>query len=77
MESLNQLIERLQHLHLEQARILQALENIVAADNATDIVEHVEPNTTQVAVPVSTVPVTVPVPTVLAPVRDTVFHIGQ
>jgi hypothetical protein len=77
MESLNQLIERLQHLHLEQARILQALENIVTTDDAADVVEHVEPNTTPVAVPVSTVPVTVPVPTVLVPVRDTVFHIGQ
>ena len=32
MDSLNQLIERLQHLHLEQGRILQALENIAAAE---------------------------------------------
>ena len=79
MESLNQLVERLQHLHLEQARILQALENIVVTDNN---VEHVEPNTTpavSVVVP-ATVPtvtaVPAPVPTAVSPV-PTIFHIGQ
>ena len=66
MESLNQLVERLQHLHLEQARILHALENIVAADE----VEHVKPNTTPVSV-------AVPVPTVVVPVPTEEFHIGQ
>jgi broad specificity phosphatase PhoE len=71
MESLNQLIERLQHLHLEQA-----LENIFVTDNDVehdDVVEHAEPNTTPVLV---AVPVPVPVSTVIAPV-STVFHIGQ
>ena len=62
---MNQLIERLQQLHLEQERILQALENIVTADNNNDNfvadvehdnniiadVEHIEPNTAPVSVP--------------------------
>ena len=87
MVSLNQLVERLQHLHLEQARILQALENIVADDDADDDVEHVEPNTTPVPTVVAQVPtvtaVPAPVPTAVAPEPTAVapeptnFHIGQ
>jgi hypothetical protein len=76
-ESLNQLIERLQHLHLEQERILQALENIATNDD----VAHVGPNTTSVLAaaagpaPVPTVTaVQVPVPAVVTPV-PTIFHI--
>jgi hypothetical protein len=72
MESLNlnQLIERLQQLHLEQERILAALENIVA-DNESES-EPVHP-TTPVAVPVSVPrePVSPAAQTVAA------FHIGQ
>ena len=35
-DSLNQLIERLQQLHLEQERILQALEEIAAVDQESN-----------------------------------------
>jgi hypothetical protein len=74
MDSLNELIERLQQLHLEQERILIALVDIVT-DNEPDptgapvTVHH---PTTPVAVPVAREP-TSPVarPTVAA------FHIGQ
>jgi hypothetical protein len=83
MESLNQLIEQLQQLHLEQERILQALENIVqehiAADQepSTDIepVAGVVSSTVVVvgpaSLPVTSVPVAVPVPVTIG------FHIGQ
>jgi hypothetical protein len=73
-ESLNQLIERLQQLHLEQERILTALENIVA---------DIEPAPAAVpAPPVPVAPVS-PIATVVATAaRDdiepvAVFHIGQ
>jgi hypothetical protein len=89
MESLNlnQLIERLQQLHLEQERILTALENI-AADSESEL----EPAPVAVTVPVPpvsaaepvlpTTPVAVPVPVPrepVFPVAQTVaaFHIGQ
>jgi hypothetical protein len=74
-ESLNQLIERLQQLHLEQERILTALENIVV-DN--------EP--APASVPVPPVPVLPPVSPIATVVATTagddiepvaVFHIGQ
>ena len=80
--SLNQLIERLQRLHLEQGRILQALESI-GGDNidppvdsvvsSTDNVVVVEPlpSSTDNVVVVEPLPGTVPVPTVAA------FHVGQ
>jgi hypothetical protein len=87
MESLNlnQLIERLQQLHLEQEMILAALENIVADSDS-------EPAPVSVTVPVPpvsvtapvhpTTPVAVPVPVPrepASPVAPTVavFHIGQ
>ena len=77
-ESLNQLIQNLRHLHLEQVRILQALEN--AIDDVDDGAEHVEPNTTPVPTVVVQAPpvaaVLAPVPTVVVP-EPTVFHIGQ
>jgi hypothetical protein len=89
MESLNlnQLIERLQQLHLEQERILTALEHIVA-----DSESESEPAPVTVTVPVPpvsvagpvhpTTPVAVPVPVSrepVFPVAQTVaaFHIGQ
>jgi hypothetical protein len=90
MDSLNQLIERLQQLHLEQARILQALENIIAvapADNRNEC--DVTPTTVPVAAIIATVPVPAPTPTVhnIEPVATviatvpvpapTMFHIGQ
>jgi hypothetical protein len=74
MDSLNELIARLQHLHLEQARIIRALEDIAEIE-----IEPIERGTaptrtaTPTAVPVP--PVVVPVP-VIAEVA-TVFHIGQ
>jgi hypothetical protein len=70
MDSLNELIARLQHLHLEQARIIRALEDIAEIE--------IEP----VTVP----PVVVPVPVIAEPATPvtpasptvvTVFHIGQ
>jgi hypothetical protein len=74
--SLNQLIERLQQLHLEQERILQALESIAedqdqirVTTSSTAIVAS-QPNKRDTA----SVPVAVPVP---VPVPTTVFHIGQ
>jgi hypothetical protein len=79
-ESLNQLIERLQQLHLEQERILTALENIVAEDNEpAPAAVPVRP----VPVPPAPVPPVSPIATVVAlaagddiePVA--VFHIGQ
>jgi hypothetical protein len=76
-ESLNQLIKRLQHLHLEQERILLALESI-----ALESITNIEPTTTTtdtvsvpVAVPVPVLPVPVPLP--VPPVPTTVFHVGQ
>jgi hypothetical protein len=71
---LNQLIERLQQLHLEQERILTALENIVA-DN--------EPAPAAVPVPPVPVPPVSPIATVVATAAGddiepvAVFHIGQ
>jgi hypothetical protein len=67
MESLNQLIERLQHLHLEQERILKALENMA---NGVGTIQGNEQDMT------SAVPVAVPVPPVAVP-EPTVFYIGQ
>jgi hypothetical protein len=65
-ESLNQLIARLQHLHLEQQRILQALENIGAEDN------------NPAKLPTIAAPVAVQVPVVPIPVPEPIaFHIGQ
>jgi hypothetical protein len=91
MESLNlnQLIERLQQLHLEQERILAALENIVADDSESEpapvaaVTEPVSPVSVAVPEPVHpTTPVAVPVPVPrgqVFPVAQTVaaFHIGQ
>jgi hypothetical protein len=78
MDSLNELIARLQHLHLEQARIIRALEDIaeieiepivnVIAPTVDDDNAHLEPVSVGVAVPV-------PVPTVAQTVAA--FHIGQ
>jgi hypothetical protein len=86
MDSLNELIERLQQLHLEQARIIQALENIVEvpADDRdahdrilTSTVDPVPP----VAVPVPVIaapatPVALPV-TPVPPMVVTMFYIGK
>ena len=79
-ESLNQLIENLQHLHLEQERIqeriLQNLQDIAARVDADDeatntniVDDDTEPVAEAVAVPV---PIAVPVPPV-----SPVFRIGQ
>jgi hypothetical protein len=88
-ESLHQLIERLQQLHLEQERILAALENIVAADSESEpapaaaVTEPVSPVSVAESEPVHpTTPVAVPVPVPrgqVFPVAQTVaaFHIGQ
>jgi hypothetical protein len=79
MESLNlnQLIIRLQQLHLEQERIIAALENIVVDSDS-------EPATVDVTVPAPAVSVAEPVhpttPTAVpVPPEPTVaaFHIGQ
>jgi hypothetical protein len=81
--SLNQLIERLQQLHLEQKRILTALENIVADDEpaAAAVTEPASPVSVAEPEPVHpTTPVAVPVPRgQVFPVAQTVaaFHIGQ
>jgi hypothetical protein len=91
MESLNlsQLIERLQHLHLEQERILTALENIVADNEpvhepapAAVPVPPVPPTVTVVAhepAPAAvSVPPVPPAATVVATIESVaVFHIGQ
>jgi hypothetical protein len=79
METLNQLIERLQQLHLEQERILQALENIAqesdhgpsAEIEAVTGVAPVAGVVSSAAIGSVSVAVPVPVPTV------TGFHIGQ
>jgi hypothetical protein len=83
MESLNQLIERLQQLHLEKETILQALENITEEHIAVDQEPsaNIEPvagvvSSTVVVVgpaslPVASVAVAVPVPATIG------FHIGQ
>jgi hypothetical protein len=71
-ESLNQLIERLQQLHLEQERILTALENIVVDNPASVPVP-----------PVPALPPVSPIATVVATAAGddiepvAVFHIGQ
>jgi hypothetical protein len=86
MDSLNELIERLHQLHLEQERILTALENIVADNEPgrpttpapTGVTVTVHP-TTPVAIPVPREP-TSPAPREPTfPVAPTVaaFHIGQ
>jgi hypothetical protein len=67
-ESLNQLIERLQQLHLEQERILTALENIVADNEPAPAAAPVPP----VPVPPAPVPPVSPIATfVAAPVHPT------
>jgi hypothetical protein len=79
-ESLNQLIERLQQLHLEQERILTALENIVAEDNEPAPAAVPVP---PVPVPPAPVPPVSPIATVVATAAGddielvAVFHIGQ
>jgi hypothetical protein len=86
MDSLNQLIDRLQQLHLEQARILEALENI--AEAPTDDRNKCERTPTSAAAVTTAVPVLAPtvhniepVATVAATVPlsvpTTVFHVGQ
>jgi hypothetical protein len=91
MDSLNELIERLQQLHLEQARIIQALENIVAVPTDDRNEHNRTPTIVPVVAVVATTPVStvrpapvptvtavrVPVPTVVTPVPTTIFHIGQ
>jgi hypothetical protein len=87
MDSLNQLIERLQQLHLEQARIIEALENIITEAPADDRNERERTPTSVAAIamavpvlaptvhniePVATVTATVPVS-----VPTTMFHVGQ
>jgi hypothetical protein len=91
MDSLNALIERLQQLHLELARIIQALENIVEVpadirnerDRTPTIVPVVAVDATTpvpmvrpAPVPTATA-VRVPVPTIVTPVPTTIFHIRQ
>jgi hypothetical protein len=79
-ETLNQLIEQLQQLHLEQETILQALEDITQQDIVVDqepranIVQGNECDRTPASTP-AIVTVAAPV-TVPAPVT-TGFHIGQ
>jgi hypothetical protein len=91
MESLNlnQLIERLQHLHLEQEWILRALENIAGEDNieltAADGIEPVidtEDDIEPVAAVIASAiqhnegdTTTAPAP--IAVPMVTMFHIGQ
>jgi hypothetical protein len=80
-ETLNQLIERLQQLHLEQETILQALEDIAQQDIIVDqepranVIQGNErdrtPAPTAAAVTV-VAPVTLPTPS-----TPTVFYIGQ
>jgi hypothetical protein len=91
MDSLNELIQRLQQLHLEQERILTALEIIVADNEPNEpapVTVPVRPMTPAptpalIAVPVPvhpTTPVAVPAPREPAsPVAPlvAVFHIGQ
>jgi hypothetical protein len=87
MESLNlnQLIDRLQQLHLEQERILAALENIIAnsADSESESAPVPAPAPVPVPVPVApTTPIAVPVPVLrepASPLAPTVaaFHVGQ
>lgn len=80
--TLNQLIERLQQLHIEQERILQELESIAAADEQVSIIAVADG---QVSIPepvsIPSIPDTVPVPVALpAPfvrVPPITFHIGQ
>jgi hypothetical protein len=76
MESLNQLIARLQHLHLEQERILEALENI-AADARDGAPAPIAVSASPVTVPVTAVstvadaapvPIAVPASPVTVPV---------
>jgi hypothetical protein len=86
MESLNlnQLIDRLQQLHLEQERILAALENIIA-DSESEPAPVPVPVPVPVPAPVPvhpSTPVAVPLPAPrepASPVTPTVaaFHIGQ
>jgi hypothetical protein len=76
-ETLNQLIERLQQLHLEQGRILEALENIAAeapTDDSNEGERTSTPTTAPVATVVTEVPVAAPAPTIH---NIDVFHIGQ
>jgi hypothetical protein len=80
MDSLNELIARLQHLHLEQARIIRALEDIAEieiepverptrpAPTGAPVTVH---PTTPVAVPVAREPTSPVTPTAAA------FHVGQ
>jgi hypothetical protein len=82
-ESLNQLIEQLQQLHLEQERILQALENIAADQQPRTDIEPivgvasstVNAGARSASVPPVATPVSPVAPAVLPTV--TVFHIGQ
>jgi hypothetical protein len=85
MESLNlnQLIARLQQLHLEQERIIAALENIVVNSDSELVVDS-DSEPAPVTVPVPAVSVAEPVhpttPTAVpVPPEPTVaaFHIGQ
>jgi hypothetical protein len=87
--SLNELIARLQHLHLEQARIIRALEDIaeieiVPVERGT--APTITANLTVVPVPPVVAPVPViaepatPVASPVTPASHTVvniFHIGQ
>ena len=75
MESLNQIVERLQQLHLEQRRILHALEIIVVAADQDPTNVNPTPTTT-VGGPVATV-AAVAVPITAVTPTPTVFHIGQ
>jgi hypothetical protein len=79
-ETLNQLIERLQQLHLEQEAILQALEDIAQQDiivnqePRANVVQGNERNRTPA--PTAAV-VTVAAPMTLPTPVTTGFHIGQ
>jgi hypothetical protein len=84
MDSLNELIARLQHLHLEQARIIRALEDIaeIEIEPVVNVVSDTNERGTAPVVPVPPViaepatPVALPV-TPASPTVVTVFHIGQ
>jgi hypothetical protein len=90
MESLNQLIEHLQQLHLEQERILQALENITQESMAdqepsadiepvagVESVAGVVSSAVAVVGPASLPATSVPVAVPVPVPTVTAFHIGK
>jgi hypothetical protein len=75
MDSLNQLIERLQQLHLEQARILEALENIITEVPADDRNERERTPTTTITTTTLVAAIATAVP-VLTPIMDNIESVA-